>query len=82
MMKLSSAQIDTLRNLSRKRAGFTTGWVSIAAAQGLTELGLAIRNRSGWEITASGQAALDRQAGASRARSGSVQTLAWPAGRE
>lgn len=61
MTELSPAQLDTLRNLSRKRDGFETGWVSIAAAQGLTELGLAVRTRSGWEITTAGRDALSEQ---------------------
>ena len=37
------------------------GWVDIAEARGLTELGLAARNRSGWEITPEGEAVLERQ---------------------
>ena len=60
-MTLSPAQLDTLRNLSRKKAGDVVGWVAIAEARELTELGLAARNRSGWEITAEGEVALDRQ---------------------
>lgn len=82
MTELSEVQIETLRNLSRKRAGFQTGWVSIAAAQGLTERGLAVRSRSGWEITEAGQAELDRHGGTPDAEFGSVQRLAWPANHD
>jgi hypothetical protein len=55
---LSAGHLDALRNLARKRDGQQVGWIAIAEAQGLTDLGLARRNRSGWEITASGQATL------------------------
>jgi len=55
---LSPAQVDALSNLSRKKAGDDVGWVAIAQARELTELGLALRNRSGWEITEAGEAAL------------------------
>ena len=51
---LSDAQIDALRNLARKRAGEVVGWIAIAEARGLTELGFATRNRSGWQITDAG----------------------------
>jgi hypothetical protein len=55
---LSDAQIDALRNLARKKAGDVVGWIAIAEARALTELGFATRNRSGWEITDAGVAAL------------------------
>jgi hypothetical protein len=51
---LSDAQIDALRNLARKKAGEVVGWIGIAEARALTELGFATRNRSGWEITDAG----------------------------
>jgi hypothetical protein len=51
---LSDAQLDALRNLARKKAGATVGWIAIAEARGLTELGFALRNPSGWEITDAG----------------------------
>ena len=60
-MTLSPGQLGTLRNLARKKAGAMVGWVDIAEARGLTELGLAARNRSGWEITPEGEAILERQ---------------------
>lgn len=53
-MVLSDAQIEALRNLARKKAGEVVGWIGIAEARGLTELGFATRNRSGWQITDAG----------------------------
>jgi hypothetical protein len=55
---LSDAQLEALRNLARKKAGDVVGWIGIAEARGLTELGFALRNRSGWEITDAGASAL------------------------
>jgi hypothetical protein len=55
---LSPAQIDALSNLARKKAGDDVGWVAIAQARELTDLGLAVRTRSGWEITDAGETAL------------------------
>ena len=60
-MTLTPAQFETLCNLARKKAGAVVGWVAIAPARELTDLGLAARNRSGWQITAAGEAALDRR---------------------
>ena len=60
-MKLSDSQLDALRNLSRKKAGADVGWIAIAEARGLTDLGFAIRSASGWEITAAGAARLDQE---------------------
>lgn len=57
-LTLSDAQIDALRNLARKKAGDAVGWIAIAEARVLTELGFASRNRSGWEITDAGVTAL------------------------
>jgi hypothetical protein len=63
-LSLTDSQFDALRNLSRKKAGLEVGWIVIAAARALTELGLAVRNRSGWQITAAGASALaHREAG-------------------
>jgi hypothetical protein len=53
-LRLTDSQLDALRNLSRKKAGFEVDWIVIAAARALTELGFAARNRSGWQITAAG----------------------------
>lgn len=55
---LADDHLAALRNLARKQAGKPVGWIVISAARGLADLGLAARNRSGWEITASGQTAL------------------------
>ena len=60
-MRLTSGQLDALRNLARKKAGLQVGWIVIADALGLTDLGFAARNRSGWQITAAGAALLAQQ---------------------
>ena len=57
-MSLSDDQVAALRNLAHKKAGDEVGWIAIEAAQQLTSLGLAIRNPSGWQITAAGEAVL------------------------
>ena len=51
---LTDAQFEALRNLARKKAGDVVGWIAISEARELTELGFAVRNRSGWEITDAG----------------------------
>jgi hypothetical protein len=53
-MTLSSAQHRALQDLAQKGAGKIVPWTNIADAQALTELGLARRSRSGWEITDDG----------------------------
>ena len=58
MAVLSQAQFDALSNLARKKAGDEVGWVAIAEARELTDLGFALRTRSGWEITEAGEAVL------------------------
>jgi hypothetical protein len=60
-MRLSDSQLEALRNLSRKKAGADVGWIAIAEARDLTDLGLAVRKPSGWEITAAGAARLDQE---------------------
>jgi hypothetical protein len=57
-LRLSSGQLTALRNLARKKAGLQVGWIVIADALGLTDLGFAARNRSGWQITAAGASLL------------------------
>ena len=57
-MRLTPGQLDALRNLARKKAGLEVGWIVIADALGLTNLGFAARNRSGWQITAAGASLL------------------------
>ncbi len=58
MPALSPAQLEALSNLARKKAGDAVGWVAIAEARELTDLGFAARTRSGWEITEAGEAEL------------------------
>jgi ribosomal protein S19E (S16A) len=74
-LTLSAAQRDTLRDLLRKKHGAAVGWISIALARGLTDLGLAEREPSGWRITAAGEAMLERQADAAET---SVAVLQFP----
>ena len=58
MNNLSPGELEALRNLSEKHGGASTGFINIADAQRLTELGLAIRSRQGWDITDEGAALL------------------------
>jgi hypothetical protein len=60
---LSDGQLSALKNLSRKSEGALTAFVNIADARQLTELGLAVRSRQGWDITAAGIACLQRMGG-------------------
>ena len=62
-VSLSEGQLTALRNLSLKKAGGEVDWISISDARALTEFGLAERNRSGWQITAEGEAFLARDSG-------------------
>lgn len=55
---LNEGQRTALRNLAMKKAGKDVDWITIADARALTDLGLAERNRSGWRITAKGEAVL------------------------
>ena len=57
-MSLTQGQRAAHQNLAAKEAGRDVGWISIADARSLTELGLAERNRSGWRITAEGRTQL------------------------
>jgi hypothetical protein len=57
-MPLSDRLLAALDNLARKKAGQVVDWINIADARELTELGLAERNREGWNITAAGAAAV------------------------
>jgi hypothetical protein len=61
-MTLTDGQRLALRNLARKQSGEDVDWINIADARALTELGLAERNRGGWEITPAGLALLETQA--------------------
>ncbi|MES2034530.1 MAG: hypothetical protein V4466_10160 [Pseudomonadota bacterium] len=55
---MSEGQLTALRNLALKQAGKTVDWINISDARALTDLGLAERNREGWNITPEGVAAL------------------------
>jgi hypothetical protein len=55
-MTISDKQLRSLHNLADKQAGHDVDWISIADARALTALGLARRNRGGWEITTEGLA--------------------------
>jgi hypothetical protein len=57
-LRLTPGQLGALRNLASKKAGLQVGWIVIADALGLTDLGFAARNRSGWQITPAGTALL------------------------
>jgi hypothetical protein len=61
---LTPGQRTALENLSSKKAGGDVDWITIADARALTEIGLAERNRSGWQITALGEALLAEGQGA------------------
>lgn len=60
MVDLTDAELHALRNLAKKRLGTVTPFLNIAAAQRLTDLGLASRSRQGWDITPAGSALLAR----------------------
>jgi hypothetical protein len=55
---LAVGQLTALRNLALKQAGKAVDWINISDARALTDLGLAERNREGWNITPEGVAAL------------------------
>jgi hypothetical protein len=57
-MTISDKELAALQNLAAKQAGKDVDWINIADERALTELGLARRNREGWEITAEGLAAI------------------------
>jgi hypothetical protein len=68
-LPLSHEQLDTLRDLRRKKRGADVGWISIPVTRGLTELGLAAREPSGWRITPAGEARLERSGAMARTSS-------------
>ena len=55
-MTISDKELAALHNLADKQAGKDVDWINIADARVLTDLGLARRNRGGWEITDEGLA--------------------------
>lgn len=61
-MTISDKELAALHNLADKRAGKDVDWINIAVARALTELGLARRNRGGWEITSEGLALVKAEA--------------------
>lgn len=63
MDDLTPGQREALRNLASKKAGEPVGFVNIADARALTDLGLARRSRDGWDITPEGSALLAGAAG-------------------
>lgn len=65
IVSLTDGQLHALRNLAHKHAGNITAFVNIADARHLTELGLAIRTRQGWDITDAGLARLAAADGSS-----------------
>jgi hypothetical protein len=74
----SKQELATLKNLARKKAGEEVGWINIADARALTELGLAQRNRAGWEITAEGSALVEGKPAASGSGDAGGNVVAWP----
>jgi hypothetical protein len=72
---LNDGQLHALRNLADKQAGNITDFVNIADARHLTELGLAIRSRQGWDITPAGLARLAAADGSSHDHGSSVTDL-------
>ncbi len=72
---LTDGQLQALRNLAAKRSGNIAAFVNIADARILTELGLAIRSRQGWDITAAGIACLEVDDGPGSCDGASVTDL-------
>ena len=70
-MDISDQELCALCNLADKQAGETVEFISITAARALTELGLARRTRSGWEITTEGAALIKDQKALGRLASAS-----------
>jgi hypothetical protein len=62
-MTISEKELAALHNLADKQAGKEVNWINIADARALTELGLARRNRGGWEITQEGLTVVRGQSG-------------------
>lgn len=62
-MTISNSEMTALLNLADKQAGKDVDWINIADARALTDLGLARRNRGGWDITAEGLALIKAQTG-------------------
>ena len=56
MDDLTDGQRNALHELALKKSGGEVGFINIADARTLTDLGLARRAHSGWEITPEGSA--------------------------
>lgn len=56
MIALNAGEALALGNLARKHDGFEVGYIRIAEARALTDMGLAQRQPSGWRITEAGLA--------------------------
>jgi len=67
-MRLSDDQLIALHKLADKQAGATIGWINIGDASALTDMGLARRNRAGWEITRDGESYIQNLTQADGAR--------------
>lgn len=72
---LTGGQLQALQTLADKSAGNATEFVNIADARHLTELGLAVRSRQGWDITAAGLTRLDAAGGASHDHGASLTDI-------
>jgi hypothetical protein len=63
MDDLTDGQRNALHELVRKKSGAEVGFINIADARTLTDLGLARRAHSGWEITPEGAALVSGRGG-------------------
>jgi hypothetical protein len=56
--RLDEGRLRALQNLSKRQQGHDVGFINIADARALTELGFALRTPQGWQITESGAGVL------------------------
>ncbi len=56
--RLDEGRLRALQNLSKRQQGQDVGFINIADARALTELGFAFRTPQGWQITESGAGVL------------------------
>ena len=63
-MDLTLDQRRALENLARKSKGEDVGWINIANAQALVQMGLCDRDRQGWRVNPCGLAWLLEHGGA------------------
>ena len=76
-MAISDGQLLALSILADKKSGMAVPWINIADAQALTALGLARRNRSGWEITLDGACVLQDDGKTRGRRTGAILLAPW-----